>query len=78
MFSLANAKMTETAAKYADDAAASAVAGSNQEMVNQLGGSMVSRAMNIQPTLTVDNGTLINIMLNKSLYLPPFGKYTME
>lgn len=70
MFSLANARMTEEAAKYASTAA-SGVAQANGEMVNQLGGGIVSRAMNIQPTLTVDNGTLINIMLNKTLYLPP-------
>jgi type IV secretion system protein VirB10 len=71
MFSLANASMTENAAKYANDSSALAVSGSNAELVNQLGGNMVSRAMNIQPTLTVANGTLINIMLNKTLYLPP-------
>jgi len=71
MFSLANARMAETAAKYADNASASAVAQSNSETVNQLGGGMASRAMNVQPTLTVGNGTLINIMLNQTLYLPP-------
>jgi type IV secretion system protein VirB10 len=73
LFSLANASMTETAAKYADNASASAVANSNSQMVNQLGGNMVSRAMNIQPTLTVKNGTLVNIMCNQTLYLPPVG-----
>jgi len=73
LFSLANASMTETAAKYANDASASAVASANSQMVNQLGGNMVSRAMNIQPTLTVKNGTLVNIMCNQTLYLPPVG-----
>jgi type IV secretion system protein VirB10 len=71
MFSLANASMTEAAAKYTDNASASAVANSNSQIVNQMGGNMASRAMNIQPTLTVENGTLINIMLNQTLYLPP-------
>jgi len=71
MFSLANASMTEAAAKYADNASASAVANSNSQIVNQMGGNMASRAMNIQPTLTVENGSLINIMLNQTLYLPP-------
>ena len=75
-FSLANAKMTDTAAKYADNASASAIAGSNSDLVNRLGGGMASRAMNIQPTLTVANGTLINIMLNKTLYLPPVDGLT--
>ena len=31
--------------------------------------------MNIQPTLTVASGTLINVMLNKTLYLPPLDDY---
>jgi len=75
MFSLANARMTEAAAKYSADASASAVANANSQVVNQLGGNMASRAMNIQPTLTVANGTLVNIMCNQTLYLPPVGGY---
>lgn len=71
LFSLANASLTETAAKFANDTAASAVAGANTALVNQLGGAVAARAMNIQPTLTVKSGTLINVMLNKTLYLPP-------
>jgi type IV secretory pathway VirB10-like protein len=31
--------------------------------------------MNIQPTLTVDNGTVINIMLNQTISLPPVAPY---
>jgi len=73
LFSLANASMTETAAKYAKDASASAIANANSQVVNQLGGNMAARAMNIQPTLTVKNGTLVNIMCNQTLYLPPVG-----
>jgi len=73
LFSIANSKMTETAAEYATEETASNIAASNAEVVNQLGGNIISRALNIQPTLTVDNGTLINIMLNKTLYLPSAG-----
>jgi len=73
LFSIANSKMTETAAQYAAEETASNVAASNSEVVSQLGGNIISRALNIQPTLTVDNGTLINIMLNKTLYLPSVG-----
>jgi len=75
LFSLANAKMTETAAQYSSDAAASNIASANSDMVNELGGNIISRALNIQPTLTVNNGTLINIMLDKTLYLPPVNGY---
>ena len=75
LFSIANAKMTEEAAKHASSTTAAGIAESNSELVNQLGGNMVARAMNIQPTLTVENGALINIMLNKTLYLPPVDDY---
>jgi len=71
LFSITNANMTETAAKYATAQSASNIAESNSQLVNQLGGSLIARAMNIQPTLTVANGTVINIMLNRTLYLPP-------
>jgi hypothetical protein len=75
MFSIANSKMTETAAKYATDASASAIAESNSEFVNDVGGNIVSRAMNARLTLTVENGAPVNIMLNKTVCLPPAGNY---
>jgi type IV secretory pathway VirB10-like protein len=84
VFSVANAKMTESAAKYATDETAASMAQANSEFVNELGSNFVGRAMNIQPTLTVDGGTSINIMLNKTLYLSPVddhsvtGKYILR
>jgi len=71
LFSIANAKMTEAAAQYSADETAASVAASGAQVTAQLGENIISRALNIQPRLTVDNGTLINIMLNKTLYLPP-------
>jgi type IV secretory pathway VirB10-like protein len=71
MFSIANARMTETAAQYTTDASAGNLAAANSDFVNQTGGNLIARAMNIQPTLTVDNGTIVNILINKPLYLPP-------
>ena len=75
MFSLANSKMAEETAKYASDEMAAGVVSSGSQFINQVGGGIVSRAMNIQPTLTVDNGERINVMLNKSIYLPPMKDY---
>jgi len=71
LFSIANAKMTDTAAQYSTPDSAGNIAAANSTFVNQVGGNFVNRAMNIQPTLTVDNGTPVNIMLNRTLYLPP-------
>jgi type IV secretion system protein VirB10 len=71
VFSVANARMTEEAAKLASSETAAAVAQANLEYVNQMSGGIIGRAMNIQPTLTVDPGTRINIFLNAPLLLPP-------
>jgi len=75
LFSYANAKMTDTAAKYANENSAANLAASNAGFINQVGGNLISRATNIQPTLTVDSGTVINIMLNKTLFLPPVAEF---
>jgi len=75
LFSIANAKMAETAAELATDETAAAVASANSSFVNQVGGNFVGRAMNIQPTLTVDNGAQVNVMLNRTLFLPPVPNY---
>jgi type IV secretion system protein VirB10 len=75
MFSVANASMTAEAAKHASSETASALAQSNLEYVNQMAGGITGRAMNIQPTLTVDSGTKINIFLNRTLSFPPAENY---
>ena len=74
-FSLVNAKMTEQIVKYGSEEMAVGAIASNAEFIRDLGGNLISKALNIQPTLTVDNGERINIMLNKNLYLPPFSNY---
>ena len=75
MFSIANSKMAEEAAKYGTAEMAAGVVQGNAQMVNQLGGNIVARAMNIQPTLTIENGEKVNVMLNKNVYLPPVENY---
>lgn len=85
LFAVVNARFVETANKFSTSSETSSnIAQANQQFFNQLGSELISRAMSIQPTLTVDNGTLINIMLNKTLYLPsvpgysPAKKYILE
>ena len=78
LFTLANANITETAAQYADNDTAANITAANSQVVNQLGQNIISRALNIQPTLTVNNGTLINIMLNSTLYLPPVDRFRIN
>ena len=71
MFTLANSKMAEEAARYGSQDMAAGVAAGNAEFINQIGGNIVSRAMNVQPTLVLRNGEKINVMINKNVYLPP-------
>jgi type IV secretory pathway VirB10-like protein len=71
MFTLANSKLTEIAGvKLSEDAAQA-----NAQLTAQLGSNIISRALDIQPTITVDSGEKINVMLNKPVYLPPVDDY---
>ena len=86
LFTIANAKIAETAAQNTSDNSvnnstnnpAANIAAANAQVVNQLGENIISRALNVQPTLTVNNGTLINIMLNSTLYLPPVDRFRQK
>ncbi|MDR0513408.1 MAG: TrbI/VirB10 family protein [Treponema sp.] len=75
MFSVANARMTEEAARHTNEAVAGNIAQANTEFVSQVGGQIVSRAMNVQPTLTVDSGTSVNVMINRNISLPPLNPF---
>jgi type IV secretion system protein VirB10 len=78
MFSMANSKMVEETAKYGSNEMAAGVASSNAQFVNQTGASIVARALDVQPTLTVDSGEKISVMVNKTLYLPPLAGYPVQ
>jgi type IV secretion system protein VirB10 len=78
LFSLINSSMVEQVAKYGSDDIAAGVITSNAEFIKTVGGNFISRAMNIQPTLTVDSGEKINVMLNKNIYLPPYKNFEVN
>jgi type IV secretion system protein VirB10 len=78
MFSAVSARMTGEAAKYQSAESAGAIAAGNAQMIGQLGGNIINRALDIQPTLTIDQGTSINIMLNKNIHLPPLDDYPVS
>ena len=77
MFSVANARMTEEAARHTTDAVAGNIAQANTEFMSQIGEQFVSRAMNVQPTLTVDSGTSVNVMINRNISLPPLNPFAV-
>jgi type IV secretion system protein VirB10 len=47
----------------------------NQHVINQLGTRLIDKVLDLQPTITVKNGTALNVMLNKHLRLPPVEDY---
>jgi type IV secretory pathway VirB10-like protein len=83
MFTVANSRLAAEVAKYEPEdsgskdspSMAASVAASNAEFVSQTSGSIISRVLDIQPTLRIDSGERVNIMLNKNLYLPAMQSY---
>ncbi|GHV06747.1 hypothetical protein FACS189485_15800 [Spirochaetia bacterium] len=73
LFSILNGEISRSGG--GDNARVQEMTLANQNVVNQLGAKMIDRALDIQPTITVKNGTQINIMLNKNVMLPPIDDY---
>jgi type IV secretion system protein VirB10 len=46
-----------------------------QQMTNRLADKILDRALDIQPTIVINSGTKINIVVNQSLVLPPLTPY---
>jgi type IV secretory pathway VirB10-like protein len=78
LFSIINSKMAEEISKYQSNEMAAGVIASDAQFIKDLGGNFVTKALNIQPTLTVENGEKINVMLNKNIYLPPFRNFEVK
>jgi type IV secretion system protein VirB10 len=74
-FSLLNGKMVEQVSKYGSDDMALGVVVSQQEFMKEISGNLIGRVTDIQPTLTIENGEKINIMLSKNILLPPIKDY---
>jgi type IV secretion system protein VirB10 len=54
------------------------VMANTQEVMNTLGNKIIDRAMDIQPTLTIKSGTIINIVTNNNIILPPMQPYPVN
>jgi type IV secretion system protein VirB10 len=81
LFTIANSRLAAEVAKYQTEETgnlAASVASSNADFIGQTSGNIISRVLNIQPTLLVDSGERVNIMLNKNLYLPPMQNYPVS
>ena len=49
-----------------------------QSVMNQMGTKIVDRAMDIQPTISIKAGTIINVVVNTNLTLPVLEPYPVE
>ena len=75
-FSIINATMADHIGRFGGSQELQlGVLTANQEFIRDIGGNLVSRAMNIQPTLTVNAGERINIMTNRNMFLPPLERF---
>jgi type IV secretory pathway VirB10-like protein len=50
----------------------------NQGIVNRIGDMLIERALNIQPTVRVANGTPVSVSVNTIVYLKPFPALKAE
>ena len=46
----------------------------NQTVINQLGSKLIDRALDVQPSIFVFSGQKINVLVNKTITLPPFRR----
>lgn len=74
LFTILNAEFNATTASL-ENQTLKDVSNANQGIMNQLGNKMLDKALDVQPTLTVKNGTKINIMLNQNIRLPAVEDY---
>ena len=47
----------------------------SRDMTNRLSTKIIDRALDIQPTIIISNGTKLNIVVNQNLVLPPLAPY---
>jgi type IV secretion system protein VirB10 len=68
-----NYSMAETNNRYVQN-----VMANTQETANTLGAKIIDRALDVQPTITIKEGTKINIIANNNLVLPPIQPYPVK
>lgn len=70
LFTILNAEFEASTAQL-ENKTLQDLSAANQGVVNQMSAGIIQRTLDIQPTITVKNGTKINIMLNKNIRIPP-------
>ena len=84
IFSVVNTKMVNTVNGYGKGKGANGEDLTNdyyenlysdmQSEANKISGDIISRALDIQPTIAIDSGTKVNLITNATMVLPPLQK----
>ncbi len=74
---IVNSELQATAATSSNEYVQNVMANS-QEVATTLGSKLIDRAMDVQPTITINAGTNINIVANTTLELPPLEPWAVS
>ena len=78
LVNLINLEFKNQIDEYADNEYVQNILVDAQSVTTQLGAKIVDRALNIQPTITIKAGTVINVVANTNLTLPVLDPYPVE
>lgn len=78
LVNLINLEFKNQIDEYADNEYVQNILVDAQSVTTQLGAKIVDRALNIQPTITIKAGTIINVVANTNLTLPVLDPYPVE
>jgi type IV secretion system protein VirB10 len=74
-FSIANGELDNSLSSLNESSYTDQLIAENRAVINQLGAKLIDRALDIQPTITVAQGTQVNVLTNVTIELPPMDPY---
>jgi type IV secretion system protein VirB10 len=74
-FTVANGELDNQMQSMGTSSYTDQVVSENRNVINQLAGKLIDRALDIQPTITVKQGTEINVLTNVTIEIPPLEPY---
>jgi type IV secretion system protein VirB10 len=78
LFTLLNGEISYNTSALSNNQSLQNLVAANQGVVNQLSAEVINRALDIQPTIRVKNGTQINVMVNQNIRFPPLKDYAVS
>lgn len=75
LFSILNGELDNSLQQLNSNSYTDQLVSENRTVINQLSSKMINRALDIQPTIIIMQGTVVNILTNKTLNFPPVLSY---